>query len=140
MNKEFVPYEESLALKELGFDEPCLAHWYNETPTNSEGQCLVYYKKPWDNQKIINGVIRDYYFAPTYSQAFRWFREKYNLQVYIDFYHKDSYFYKIKSQVGKRISNTTEDVILQGTPVFPRTYEEAELACLKKLIEIVKNN
>jgi hypothetical protein len=53
MNKEFVPYEESLALKELGFDEPCLAHWYNETPTNSEGQCLVYYKKPWDNQNII---------------------------------------------------------------------------------------
>ena len=52
MNKEFVPYEESLALKELGFDEPCLAHWYNETPTNSEGQCLVYYKKPWDNQKL----------------------------------------------------------------------------------------
>ena len=140
LKKLFVPYEQSLALKELGFDEPCLAHWYNETPTNSEGQCLVYYKKPWDNQKIINGVIRDYYFAPTYSQAFRWFREKYNLQVYIDFYHKDSYFYKIKSQVGKRISNTTEDVILQGTPVFPRTYEEAELACLKKLIEIVKNN
>ena len=72
MNKEFIPYEQSLALKELGFDEPCLAHWYNETPTNSEGQCLVYYKKPWDNQKIINGVIRDYYFAPLYQQAFRW--------------------------------------------------------------------
>ena len=26
MDKEFVPYEQALALKELGFDEPCLAH------------------------------------------------------------------------------------------------------------------
>jgi hypothetical protein len=23
MEKDFIPYEESLALKELGFDEPC---------------------------------------------------------------------------------------------------------------------
>lgn len=28
MEKEFVPYEQALALKELGFDEPCLA-WHN---------------------------------------------------------------------------------------------------------------
>ncbi len=28
MKKEFVPYEPSLALKELGFDEPCFA-FYN---------------------------------------------------------------------------------------------------------------
>jgi hypothetical protein len=25
MEKDFVPYEEALALKELGFDEPCFA-------------------------------------------------------------------------------------------------------------------
>ena len=24
MNKEFIPYEQALELKELGFDEPCL--------------------------------------------------------------------------------------------------------------------
>ena len=28
MNKEFVKYEQALALKELGFDEPCIG-WYN---------------------------------------------------------------------------------------------------------------
>ena len=26
MEKEFVPYEQALELKELGFDEPCLAY------------------------------------------------------------------------------------------------------------------
>jgi hypothetical protein len=25
MSKEFIPYEQALELKELGFDEPCLA-------------------------------------------------------------------------------------------------------------------
>jgi len=130
MNKDFVPYEPSLALKELGFDEPCFA-WYDGRYPSSINQ--DYCKNPEEWLNVIHCA------TPTFSQAFRFFREKYNLQVYIDFYHKDSYFYKIKSQVGKRISNTTEDVILQGIPVFPRTYEEAELACLIKLIEIVKN-
>jgi hypothetical protein len=27
MNKEFIPYEEAIALKELGFDELCLAYY-----------------------------------------------------------------------------------------------------------------
>ena len=27
MNKEFIPYEQALALKELGFDEPCFGHY-----------------------------------------------------------------------------------------------------------------
>jgi hypothetical protein len=27
MEKEFIPYKQALALKELGFDEPCLG-WY----------------------------------------------------------------------------------------------------------------
>ena len=29
MNKEFIPYEEALELKRLGFDEPCLTYYYN---------------------------------------------------------------------------------------------------------------
>jgi|LakMenE01Jun11ns_1017448.scaffolds.fasta_scaffold9502180_2 hypothetical protein len=134
MNKDFVPYEPSLALKELGFDEPCLAHWYNETPTNSEGQCLVYYKKPWDNQKIINGVIRDYYFAPTYSQAFRFFREKYGL------YHSIGLDNSLENNINcdYQIINHSQSISELETSF--KSYEEAELACLKKLIEIVKNN
>lgn len=29
MNKEFVPYEQALALKELGFNETCIAFYYD---------------------------------------------------------------------------------------------------------------
>ena len=28
MEKEFIPYEQTLALKELGFDEPCFGKFY----------------------------------------------------------------------------------------------------------------
>ena len=31
MIKEFVSYEIALALKELGFDEPCFTYYYNVT-------------------------------------------------------------------------------------------------------------
>jgi hypothetical protein len=129
MSKEFIPYEQALELKELGFDEPCLAYWYNETPTNSQGQCLVYYKKPWDNQKIIRGIIRDYYYAPTFSQAFRWFREKYGLMG------------SVCEDVDGNFSLWTNkgNLLLQGKEYKEyKTYEEAELACIIKLIEIVK--
>jgi hypothetical protein len=125
--KEFVPYQQALELKELGFDEPCLAYWYNETPTNSQGQCLVYYKKPWDNQKIIRGIIRDYYYAPTFSQAFRWFREEYALDSYI----RPNLVYDVPKTYQYNINDNIDDV-------WYNTYEEAELACLIKLIEIVK--
>jgi hypothetical protein len=141
MTKEFIPYEQALDLKELGFDEPCFAHYCEgDLITKTailKSSTMLYYQQ--NNINPNNQYKHKNCTAPLYQQAFRWFREKYNLQVYIDFYHKDSYFYKIKSQVGKEISNTTEDIILQGTPVFPRSYEEAELACLKKLIELVKN-
>jgi hypothetical protein len=123
MNKEFVPYEEALALKELGFNEPCLGHydnpensvWITDSPpyyANKENVCL----------------------SPLYQQAFRWFREKHNLYQYIEpsfdciklGYQNYSWLIKLRERV----------FIKNGT--F-KTYEEAELACLKKLIEIIKN-
>ena len=130
MNKEFIPYEQALVLKELGFDEPCFGYYKeNQYELNKEFHCY--------NSDYVEhlGV---YIAAPLYQQAFRFFKEKYKLQVYIDFYHSESYFFKIKSQDGRYIGNTG-DIILQGSPVFTRTYEEAELHCLKKLIEIVKH-
>jgi hypothetical protein len=107
MNKEFIPYEQALELKELGFDEPCLA-WHNS------GR---FFK---DNYNNINSKMDfDYCCAlPLYQQSFRWFREKYNLFISITHYEN-----------GYSINDLRR---------FD-TYEEAEFACLKKLIEIVKN-
>jgi hypothetical protein len=65
--------------------------------------------------------------APTYSQAFRWFREKYGLY---------GHTFSIGNNETKKIHFTNN--IDSRENVFYNTYEEAELECLKKLIEIVK--
>ena len=57
--------------------------------------------------------------------AFRWFREKYGLQITI---HPDKW-----CEISK------DGLVLKDTYSF-KTFEEAELECLKKLIEICRNS
>jgi hypothetical protein len=67
--------------------------------------------------------------APLYQQAFRWFREKYNMVGEINSYYSDkkwSFNYDIVTIYKEKASDRFN------------TYEEAELECLLKLIEIVK--
>jgi hypothetical protein len=143
MTKEFVPYAEALALKELGFDEPCFGYYVDgelrgiNLGIQQLGGVEPYYQRfgfhtlsnhNIDNQKNI--VVT----APTFSQVFRWFREKYNLISYTKIYiitdGVDEYHYEIK---------TDKIRLHMETPMRTfNTYEEAELECLKKLIEIVK--
>lgn len=125
MNKEFVKYEQALALKELGFNESCLA-FYN---LRGMGLNEKFNLKPRSSQYVdVKDLIA---LAPTYSQAFRFFREKHGL--YVDLFVDDdktfgfmiSYFMP-PNRVDKPIQRRY------------KIYEEAELECLKKLIEIVK--
>jgi hypothetical protein len=111
MQKEFIPYEQALELKELGFDEPCFKYWvqtYNDTHV-------------WMDVHD-RGLNDDDCKAPLYQQAFRWFREKYDYAFHIDMPTTSIFYYVIDA-----FPSDTYD-----------TYEEAELACLNKLIEIVK--
>ena len=130
--KEFVPYEPSLELKELGFDEPCLCFY------NYNSQLLRYMNpdKDWNSlqsQTLKNSKITlpDTYSAPTFSQAFRWFREKYGFESYTKKDWTDGILYGYESIIGYE-----DGFIDVGT--F-NSYEESELECLRKLIELAKN-
>ena len=134
MEKEFVPYEQALALKELGFDEPCFAFY---DPTNKKlgivGNPLNYnfISDIPEVLKLKNPKPKDIS-APLYQQAFRWFKEKYNLWNMI--YPRDGWNYSIN-----RVDETTSCSGESFHSVEINEYEEAELECLKKLIKIVKN-
>jgi hypothetical protein len=67
--------------------------------------------------------------APLYQQAFRWFREKYNLMSVIEYHNFWKYSFLIET-----IEENKTIIVIDRID----TYEEAELACFKKLIEIVK--
>jgi hypothetical protein len=119
MEKEFVTYEIASELKNLGFNERCygcFSHLDNRELRTSR----VY----------TNGVSENIA-APTFSQVFRWFEEKY------------SYFVDIKT-------DTTPNEILGFDYTikswkFPPMYfdffkdkREGNIEVIKKMIEMVK--
>ena len=114
MHKEFIPYEEALAMKELGFKEPCLKYYFEDRML-----CKGFALMNWNNQ---NGCFN----APLYQQAFRWFREKYKLK------------HSITTGIIYSFTIDNKDYGGDDGKNWFNSYEEAELACLRKLIEIVK--
>jgi hypothetical protein len=131
MEKEFLPYELALRMKQLGFDEPCFGYYLETkewTPASYSREGTVYPSN--------SNLLSDWVAAPTFSQAFRWFREKYFYISYVCAPYKeyDEFYFRIR-YIG--------DVLNEGqlesceSQVY-KTYEEAELACLEKLIEVVE--
>jgi len=136
MEKEFVPPQPSLDIKELGFKKPCLAYYsidiVGETIprfryNNRISEAFSVDEGVWFNHNLDKDYI---WSAPTFSQCFRFFREKYNLDSYLIEPTEDSH------------GNKCYRILGLGTAIFNGifdSYEKAELECLKKLIEIVKN-
>lgn len=127
MEKEFIPYELALELKELEFNEPCFG-WYQSNKLKIEkhptASCDQTYMRKEDC------------FAPTFSQAFRWFREKYDLYSHI----RESLGFDYILEFVTQINNTYVNHNHSDKPINRfETYDEAELECLKKLIKLVKD-
>jgi len=123
LESEFVTYEQALALKELGFDEECMAGYDKEDNT-----LYIAY--------LINAGVQfnSHYYdkAPLKQQVFRWFREKYG------------WYANLSSWIHEEELGTYHEFEIYGTPnsahgsVPFKTYEEAENACIDKLIELTK--
>ena len=113
MNKEFIPYEQALALKELGFDE--LVEFYKDSSEE-----IFDMRTPDDAPCIL------------WQQVFRWFRENYGLHSQMSILRDDEWHYSIRRKDNKwTIEFPVKDIY--------SSYEEGELACLRKLIEIAKS-
>ena len=125
MEKEFIPYEQALALKVLGFDEPCFGGYVKLTETQNTFFMNDVISEIDRETPLHKDLITK---APLYQQAFRWFREKYELPSWIYTSNNKEFWYSILKD-GR--------MIVRDYKPF-NTYEEAELECLKKLIEIVK--
>jgi len=113
MENEFIPHKEALALKELGFDVECFGCY-----TKDKELSLDYSTNKGEPHYFQDCA------APIYQQAFRWFREKYEI-IHMIYKVKNDYVFGFE-EIGGFHNNST--------------YEEAELACLRKLIKIVNQN
>jgi len=154
MNNQFIPYEQALALRELGFDEPCFTTYDHvrrlrnpfDYAKSEYDEVLPYIEdtEEWihnSNLTLFNfngapALFVQFIAAPLWQQAFDWFRKKHMIKGEV--IHADSngsskftiWKWNFDNVVGKweRIPNI----------VTFNTWEEAELECLKKLIELKK--
>ena len=128
MKDLFVSYEQAVQLKELGFNEPCLK------VGNPNGHILWKFMDVLDVEGVDIGDIMKEKFddrfveIPLKQQVYVWFMEKQGLSSWIlsisDPKETDTkYSYKIK--------NCDDELLFDDL-------EEAEDACINKLIEILK--
>ena len=126
MEKEFIPYELAVELKKLGFGEFCFGYYTVDEVLNFDS--LKMFKG--SDLTTLTSQSDWTTLAPLWQQAFRFFREKYGLHYIIcKNIQMDGYGYREVILIPYMEEN--ENTIF-------KTYEEAELACIKKLIEIAK--
>lgn len=127
MEKRFIPYEQALALRDLGFDEPCfgISNSSEKIHITYEFDCKFNNKLANQNSDFKNSAYEDYIAIPTYQETFDFFREKHDLDII-----ERPHIGKTKKYVCDPINRRLE---------AKDTFIEARLECLKKLIEIVKN-
>lgn len=127
LEQEFATYEQAVALKELGFDYDCFLYWYKSEPENL---LLRRHDHILNNTKCVP--------APLKQQVFRWFREKHEF-----YYHIFPLQITASDKTGYRYSweiyNHTPEWIANDEELLGYlTYEEAEDACINKMIELTK--
>ena len=130
MKNEFIPYEQSLELKELGFDEECLFAYYGKSDLSNFKESDYELCGDRHNSSFKeDGRVS----APLYQQVFRWFRNKYDIDISIN-----TIYYKYNENISKKYRVVIDNKTMFTNVGFYDTYEEAELAFLNKLIMIVK--
>ncbi len=133
IEKDFVPDEIAMQMFELGFDEKCVKFKWNDQD-KSKWMGATNRPTSFHTQKLWSENDDSYTISiPTFSQCFRWFREK-GIENEI---HSDS-----DRMLGynRGYIPVVQFIVFYNNGDCYETYEEAEKACLKKLIEIVKLN
>jgi len=128
---DFVPYIESKAMKELGFDGKCFGFYYG---SKNKFKRINKIKNSYDITKISETRSTLFVASPLYQQAFDWFRKTHELESYISpklsypdgFITGFEYYYSIIDSNGDYGDDGVYD------------FEEATIKRLRKLIEIVK--
>ena len=151
MEKEFVNYEQSLALKDLGFDEKTLmfvSHssghdiYTKEKYKSTLWLCNGYDAKSQDDKFQYefpeHGESWTEVHIPLYQQVFRWFKEKYQLMLCITPCSDGEYIFTLYDLNKCDLEVFVEDIEIMESEDSYEFFEEAELECLKKLIDIVK--
>ena len=132
MKEQFIGYEQSLKLKELGFDEPCFGVFYGSDDLKLFNDCR--WEERTNSKFLIFFEDRvEFCTAITWQQVFDWFRENYGYDISIKKFTPSEYSFVIEQLFREDNNYYFID--------FPfSSHQEAQTECLNKLIEVVKRN
>ena len=128
LENEFTSYEQAMALKELGFDYPT-AGYYQDSRLIKQFPLTTADKQ--DQQFMRDNDCS----APLRQQALSWFYENgYRFGIEWDLISDKCmyYIYGPEKHNGYHVYKSESDYEYD-------TYQDAEIACVDKFIEIVKN-
>ena len=136
MKDLFLDYEQSLALKHLGFKEICYGRWWYRPDILKldEAQLSI-------NVNTYMELPEYYILAPMYFQALKFFRDKFKLIAFIE----PANGIKTKSLFGFYICDDEQNIInddhsyTKDAKHHFKTYEQAEDKAIDKLIAITKD-
>ncbi len=134
MKEEYVPYEMAVELQKLGFDEPCIVSYVF---MNSRGHAGYRLCGNWnaETDPFINspGMIK----CPSINGAFRWFRNKYGLDVNYDAYVSTAYTMKFHHLTDESLKYRGA-LMRRATIVMFDEKDQIELFALSVLMELAK--
>jgi hypothetical protein len=126
LEQNCVPFTIAKSLKEIGFNEECIAFWDN----NGEVSDMMYYDTECTNSELENGFyyskaegFKKECTAPLFQQVFDWF-DKIGISGYPC--NDGSIGYAIHHSKGNDSDSGFD------------TRKEAQIACIEKMIEIYK--
>ena len=141
MINQFIPYEQALALKEIGFNETCLAFY-----SSPYGRKINPPKLFISENCIETAAIRRVNIlclAPLYQQVFDWFRNNYGLignVLSYDVKLKLKFFFAIVEYDGdNKLVEEKYNCIDKWEKRLFEDHQKANIACIDKLIEIRMN-
>lgn len=143
MEEEFVPYELAVRLKAIGFSSPySIGGYQGGAVFYYENGKLYYDGRPLHSSDYHEGQID----APTFQQAFSWFRKehtmRHNIMDFIDDETGVEWDYEIAT-IGVDLDENGKyqalvEYSIDDTTRKFKTYEEVQTACLTNLIQIVE--
>lgn len=135
MKEQFLPYELSLKLKELGFNERCIASYLNKSYSLDyiKNEVLYIDERFANSQDQIYNGEKIICLAPLWQQAFDWLRDKHNIHIVL--YPKQMY---PDNMVGVEYHSEIyyNDKVIEDDGV--RSYYDSKKYTLIKALELIK--
>jgi hypothetical protein len=122
MKTQFVPYNIAKKLRDLGFDEDCLAYYDPDGTIRPIGPLIFYY-----DGLSRNSGYQDIIAAPLWQQVTKWLRDTKKINVFVGFRPNtkkwDSFYYDMNLNGKEYVKFNNLDKFMKRE-VF-NTYEEA---------------